>query len=66
MGISLDHEVSEAEADYVDEQLRRFAEEHAGPSNRKGFAIALRDGDGKVGGGVLGDTVWDWPVSWFW
>jgi GNAT superfamily N-acetyltransferase len=60
MRLSLDHEVSPAEADYLEGSLRRFGEEHAGPRNRQSFAIALRGTDGRVCGGILGDTVWNW------
>ena len=60
MKLNIDCDVSKAEADYVDEKLADFVHLFTGPRNRQGFSIVLRDDNGTVRGGILGQTLWDW------
>ena len=60
MGIKIDHDVSTNEADYVDGKLVEYANTFTGPRNRQEFSIVLRDANGTVRGGILGETIWDW------
>lgn len=47
--------------------LREFNQRQAGPSQRSRLAVFLRDPGGRVVGGLLGETAWQWLyVDAFW
>jgi GNAT superfamily N-acetyltransferase len=51
----------------IGEALGAFNERDVGPANRCPLAVLLRDGDGKLVGGISGYTAWGWLyVQWLW
>jgi GNAT superfamily N-acetyltransferase len=58
--ISLEENPSEMDIAAVREGLRSFNQSHAPGENYRPLEIFLRDADGRVSGGLLGDTYWGW------
>lgn len=55
-----------ADVDRVHEGLRRYNEQFT-ESGYKPLFVFLRDGEGRLVGGILGDTYWGWlSVNTFW
>jgi GNAT superfamily N-acetyltransferase len=65
--VSVEDEFSLEDVAIVHEGLREFNTLKAGPSNRTRLAVFLRDPSGKVVGGLIGETSWQWLyVDAFW
>jgi len=63
----VDDNMDKAEADYVTRELIRFADQFTEPRNYREFGLALRDDEGNVVGGIMGNAVWDWlQISALW
>jgi GNAT superfamily N-acetyltransferase len=58
--ISLEEQSLDADVKVVWDGLMAFNDEHAGEDNHRDLRVFLRDQDGKVVGGLLGDTFWNW------
>ena len=58
--LRIDDEVSAAERDTVLKGLRAFNESKIGPANDRPVELVVRDADGVVIGGLLGNTKWGW------
>jgi hypothetical protein len=43
----------------LDARLGQFNEEHVGPRNTLNFVLSVRDGNGKLVGGLVGETLWN-------
>ena len=56
----LDPNVSPEDAATVLRGLREFNEVRLGPANEQVVRFVLRDGEGRVAGGVVGHTKWQW------
>ena len=48
------------EAGEIDDGLRKFNDRFSEPDNHQELAIVLRDDQGMLAGGLLGDTFWRW------
>lgn len=60
-------EPSEADLAIVRDGLVAFNEADVGPAGRIGLAVIVRDGDGRVVGGLSGYSAWGWLyVQWLW
>ena len=65
--ITLDDNPSEEDLHAVLEGLRHFNQLHTPDDDYRPLTLFLRDPDGKVAGGLLGETYWGWlHVSIFW
>jgi GNAT superfamily N-acetyltransferase len=65
--IALDDNPSEEDLHAVLEGLRHFNQLHTPDDDYRPLTLFLRDPDGKVAGGLLGETYWGWlHVSIFW
>jgi GNAT superfamily N-acetyltransferase len=65
--IALDDNPSEEDLHAVLEGLRHFNQLHTPDDDYRPLTLFLRDSDGKVAGGLLGETYWGWlHVSIFW
>ena len=58
--LRIDDEVSAAEREAVLKGLRAFNESKIGPANDRPVELVVRDSDGVVIGGLLGNTKWGW------
>jgi GNAT superfamily N-acetyltransferase len=56
----IDEEVSAEDRDTVLRGLRAFNESQIGPANHLPLQLVVRDAQGEVIGGLLGDTKWGW------
>jgi GNAT superfamily N-acetyltransferase len=64
---ALDDNPSEEDLRAVLEGLRHFNRLHTPDDDYRPLTLFLRDGEGKVTGGLLGETYWGWlHVSIFW
>ena len=60
MQLTIHDDMTQAEIDFVEARLVEFADTFTGPRGRRDFGLVLRDAEGSVCGGVVGDTLWDW------
>lgn len=60
MEFSIHDDMTQNEADYVEEKLVEFADQFMGPRNNREFGLVLRNAKGDALGGVIGNTLWDW------
>ena len=58
--LRIDDEVSAAERETVLKGLRAFNEAMIGPANDRPVELVVRDAEGVVIGGLLGNTKWGW------
>ena len=56
----IDEEVSAEDCDTVLKGLRAFNESQIGPAHRLPLQLVVRDAQGAVIGGLLGETKWGW------
>ena len=49
----------DAVAAELDTRLKQFSEDQAGPRNTLHFVLAVRDGEGELVGGLIGETLWN-------
>jgi GNAT superfamily N-acetyltransferase len=56
----IDEEVSAEDRDTVLRGLRACNESQIGPANHRPLQLVVRDAQGEVIGGLLGDTKWGW------
>lgn len=67
MPYSLNDDITQAEAEYVEQKLVEFADQFTPPRNYREFGVVLRDEQGDVAGGIVGSIVWDWlQISVLW
>ena len=67
MEYSIHDDMTQGEADYVEQKLVEFADQFTEPRNYREFGVALRDAEGNTVGGITGNTVWDWlQISVLW
>jgi GNAT superfamily N-acetyltransferase len=59
MDYSIHDDMTQGEADYVEQKLVEFADQFTEPRNYREFGVALRDAEGNIVGGITGNTVWD-------
>ena len=52
-------ENADAVAAELDTRLGQFNDQQAGPRNRLKFVLAVRDDDGELLGGLVGETLWN-------
>jgi GNAT superfamily N-acetyltransferase len=65
--ITVQDDLDPEDVEVVFQGLRAFNAGHAGPSDRKRLAVFLRGPDGRVAGGLVGETAWRWLyVDAFW
>lgn len=60
MAYSLHDDITKDEADFVLQELVKFADQFTGPRNYGKFGVVLRDADGKAVGGITCSLAWDW------
>ena len=60
MEYSIHSDMTIGEADLIEQKLVEFAEQFTEPRNDREYGIVLRDAEGKVVGGITGNTIWDW------
>jgi GNAT superfamily N-acetyltransferase len=61
MKLSLEEVAGESDVLRIERGLTEHAEESGvEPRNHRQIAVLLRDGDGRLAGGLTGDTVWGW------
>jgi GNAT superfamily N-acetyltransferase len=48
-----------ATAAELDTRLKQFSEEQVGPRNTLHFVLSVRDGNGGLVGGLIGETLWN-------
>jgi len=61
MKISIEETAQESDVHVIEHGLTQHAEESGiEPRNHQQLAISLRDDDGRLVGGLIGDTVWGW------
>jgi GNAT superfamily N-acetyltransferase len=60
MEYSIHDDMTQGEADYVEQKLVEFADQFTEPRNYREFGVALRDSEGSTVGGITCNTVWDW------
>jgi GNAT superfamily N-acetyltransferase len=56
--ISFEENADEVAAE-LDTRLGQFNDQQAGPRNRLKFVLAVRDDDGELLGGLVGETLWN-------
>lgn len=56
----IDEEVGAEDRTIVLKGLRAFNEEMIGPANAQPLELVVRDADGRVIGGLLGESKWGW------
>jgi GNAT superfamily N-acetyltransferase len=56
----IDEHASEADERIIRQGLSAFSDQHTPPRNWRPITLVLRSDDGRVIGGLLGSTVWDW------
>lgn len=59
-GIVLDERASEDDERAIRQGVSAFGDLHIVPRNWRPVTLVLRSDDGRVIGGLLGSTVWDW------
>jgi GNAT superfamily N-acetyltransferase len=65
--LSVEKESKKEDIDAVCQGLREFNLQHVPDDNHQPLAILLRDPQGKILGGLLGETYWGWLyISIFW
>jgi GNAT superfamily N-acetyltransferase len=52
-------EANPAVAEEIDAQLGQFNEEQVGPANTFSFVLSVRDDEGELIGGLIGETLWN-------
>ena len=55
-----DEPASQADVDTVFDNLRAYNWQHAPPDNHQHLRIFVRNSNGEIIGGLLGDTFWGW------
>jgi ribosomal protein S18 acetylase RimI-like enzyme len=61
MALQIDEQPSEADVRDIGARLSAFTELRSGrPLNARKLAVWLRDADGRLVGGLIGVTYWDW------
>lgn len=60
MRIQLEKHPSAQARQFLQDELLAFNEQHVGPDNYEPLYAMLRDGDGAVCGGLMGETFWQW------
>ena len=58
--ITVHDDLDPEDVEAVFEGLRAYNALHAGPSNRRRLGVFLRGPDGRIVGGLVGDTAWQW------
>ncbi|MEM9741720.1 MAG: GNAT family N-acetyltransferase [Pseudomonadota bacterium] len=58
--LELDRQATEADAAVIEMRLLRFADRFTGPRAVNPYRLAFKDTAGRVQGGVVGETLWDW------
>ena len=58
--LTIDHAPTDADLARVEAGLRAFDAAAVGPDDCRPLALVLRDGDGAVRGGLIGDTLRGW------
>ena len=56
----LDERASEDDERAIRKGVSAFGDQHTAPRNWQPVTLVLRSDDGRVIGGLLGSTVWDW------
>jgi GNAT superfamily N-acetyltransferase len=60
MKLTLENDPAPADIQAVRDGLDAFNQKHVGPDLYQPLNLFVRDGDGAVQGGLLGETFWDW------
>ena len=60
MEITLEEDAAPGDVEAVRDGLAAFNRQHAPPDGYRPLNLFLRDKDGAVVGGLLGETFWDW------
>ena len=67
MEITLEEDAAPADVQAVCDGLDAFNRQHAPPDGYRPLRLFLRDVDGAVAGGLLGETFWNWlHISMLW
>ena len=65
--IGVEENPATADTDVILQGLRAFNEAHVGPTVRASLAVLVRDGDGRVLGGLTAQVKFGWVhVDWLW
>jgi ribosomal protein S18 acetylase RimI-like enzyme len=59
-GTVIDEHASEDDERAIRKGLSSFGDQHTAPRNWRPVNLVLRTDDGRVIGGLIGSTVWDW------
>ena len=60
MTYDIHDDMTRDEAGFVQKKLVEFSDQFTPPRNYREIGVVLRDAQGKVSGGVVANTVWDW------
>jgi GNAT superfamily N-acetyltransferase len=67
IALTLAVEPDPATAEAIGEALAAYNEAEAGPAESRPLWIIARDGEGRLAGGLRGQTFWHWLfVAWLW
>src|SRR5262249_23751899 len=67
LNYTIEHQWEEGSSQAVMEGLKSFNAGIIGRDHPRKLAVIVRDGDGQVVAGVLGETKWDWMyIGWLW
>jgi ribosomal protein S18 acetylase RimI-like enzyme len=60
MKINVENNPNQNDIEVIQEGLKEHNKKFANPDNHKKLSVLLKDDNGKVVGGLLGGTYWDW------
>ncbi|MBU1445809.1 GNAT family N-acetyltransferase [Patescibacteria group bacterium] len=60
MKINIEHNPNKKDIEVIQEGLKEHNKKFTNPDNHEKLSVLLKDDDGKVLGGLLGGTYWDW------
>jgi len=60
MRISVEQQPASADVRLIRSRLRAFNEERVGPDEHRRLTILARDHEGRIQGGLIGGTYWQW------